>query len=95
MWCHQEVANHPVVVRPQGVCSLVHLAPTFWFQAATPVLTVLQRMYVFVLHIVKVPHEFTGSPCCTSQSYLYCDNNMVNGEEFLYPSLRNSMKQML
>jgi hypothetical protein len=42
MWFHQEVANHPVVVRPQGVCSLVHLAAMVWFQAAAPVLIVLQ-----------------------------------------------------
>lgn len=81
-------------MRPQGVCFLVHLAAMFWSQAAVPVLTVLQRMYVFVLHITQVPHEFTGSTFCTSQSYLYCENNMVNVEKFLYP-LRISMKQML
>jgi len=61
MWFHQEVVNHPVVVRPQGVCSLVHLAAMVWFQAAAPVLTVLQCMYAFVLHITKVPLGFNCS----------------------------------
>jgi len=61
MWFHQEVANHPVVVHPRDVCSLVHLAAMVWFLAAAPVLTLLQCMYAFVLHITEVPLVLTCS----------------------------------
>jgi len=61
MWFHQEVANHPVVVRPRDVCSLVRLAAMVWLQAAAPVLTLLWCMYAFVLHVTEIPLGFTCS----------------------------------
>jgi hypothetical protein len=63
MWFHLEVANHQVVVLPQVVHSLVHLAATFWLQAAVPVLRMHQCMYACVTHNASAS-GCTGSALC-------------------------------
>lgn len=90
MWFLQEVANHPVVVLPQVVSSIIQLAATFWFQATAPVLRMFQRMYVHVIcnpstswkYWIDFAYQFSyTTKCCLFVQWKW--------EGFLQLSLRN------